>query len=835
MKSVILAGGFGTRLRPLTFTLPKPMVPVLGRPMIGHVVAAVRKAGITDCVSLLYYEPEIIRNHFGDGSGFGVSMDYVLSRADWGTAGAVKNAARQIDDTVLVISGDVLTDFDLKKAIQFHKERSAAVTIVLTRVEKPLAFGIVIIDPETGKIERFLEKPAWGQVFSDTINTGIYVIEPHVLDYIPANEDFDFSKNLFPLLMQKGEPLFGYIADGYWRDVGNLREYRRANEDALRGVIELDIPGKLKKTKNANVYIGEKVEIEKAAEFEGIVLLGDGSKIGAGARLANSVVGENCIVGPSAEIDGSVLWNNVKIGPASCIEHAVVANDVTLGEGVTIGDHAVISENCEIGDHARVSAAIKIWPRKKVPPNSSITETLVWGDRTGGELFAGSRTSGIINSEISPEFAGKLGAAFGASLKGKGTVLVSRDGDRASQITARALFCGIMSAGVNIEDLGITPIPVIRWILSKNPRVGGVHVRKSPRHLDEQDMIFFDGDGTDLTTGQTRSIERLFDREDFPRADYKSLGMLEHPTDSMADYRRAAIEKIDCEIIKKAGFKVVVDYSHGGTAEVLPEVFSDLGVEPVNINAVVDPNRITRTREQRELDHERLAIIVRSLGADAGFMIDPSGERLHIVDENGRLLDDDAELCLVTDLVIRTLSPKTIGVPISATMGVNRLTREANVGLRYTRNDHLSMMGAARSGEVDFVGGTRGGFIFPYWLFASDAMFATLKILEMTATAGVKLSELTDNIPDYVRGQREVRCSYNLMGTVMRRLIEETADRPRDIIDGVRVYFQDSWVLIIPDAEHPIFHLIAEAQNEERLDKVLDEYEELLLRWRKQA
>ncbi|MCK5833348.1 NTP transferase domain-containing protein [bacterium] len=830
MKCVILAGGFGTRLRPLTFRLPKPMVPLLGRPMMEHVVDRIREAGITEVISLLYFEPEIISKHFGDGSHLGVNMNYVLSQADWGTAGAVKNAAGQIDDTFLVMSGDVLTDFDLRSALAFHKEKGASATIVLTQVKKPLAYGIVITDPKSGKIERFLEKPAWGQVFSDTVNTGIYILEPHILNYIPQNEEFDFSKNLFPLLMAKGEPLFGFVAEGYWRDVGDLREYRRANEDGLEGNIKLGIPGKVTDFDGAEVYVGEDVIIEKGATFQGKVLLGNRCKIGSGASIQNSVIGAGCSVGRRAILRGAVIWENTQLGDKTMVEHAIIANNVEIKDGVTIYDHAVVSEGCIIGNGASIRAAVKIWPRKEIAPNSVVTETLVHGDRTGGELFAGSRVSGVINSEISPEFAAKFGAAFGANLKGKGIVLVSRDGDRASQITERALFCGVMSSGVDVEDLGIAPIPVARWLLSRKPRSAGVHIRKSPRDRNGQDLIFFNGNGTDLSIAQTRSIERLFDREDFPRASYDSLGTLERPTESLNDYKNALIKAVDSEIIRKRKFKVVVDCSHGGTASVLPDVLSNIGIDSINVNAVVEPNRITKTRKQRDADQKRLAVIARSLEADAGFMLDPSGETLHLVDHTGRFLDEDAALCVVTDLFIRVEKPKIISVPISATMGVNRLTREAGIKLRYTCNNHLSMMESALTGENDFIGGTKGGFIFPRWLFASDAMFAVLKILEMMAKSELRLSDLVDELPDYTRSQRKVKCPFEKMGMVMRRLIEETNDCPRDIIDGVRIYTQDSWVLIIPDSEHPVFHLIAEAKKLKKLNTVLDDSEDMLLK-----
>lgn len=835
MKAIILAGGFGTRLRPLTSHLPKPMVPILGRPMMEHVVNVVKAAGIRDCVSLLYYQADTISDYFNDGSKFGVDMQYVQSQGDWGTAGAVKNAAGLVEDTVLVISGDVLTDFDLSEAVEFHKSRKAAVTIVLTRVEKPLAFGIVIIDPKTGEIKRFLEKPAWGQVFSDTINTGIYVIEPHVLDYIPKGEEFDFSKNLFPMLMRKGEPLYGYVADGYWRDVGNLREYRRANEDALSGEIKLDIPGRLVEEYGGKLYLGEDVKIDSEIHCEGTVLIGDKSRISGGVELKNSIIGQNTKVGVSASIVSSVIWQDCDIGASASIEHATIANDTKIGEDAIIGDYAVIASHCNVGKHARIAEAVKIWPDKTVSPFATVNETLVWADRTAGELFAGSRASGIINSEISPEFASKLGAAFGASLGGIGSVLVSRDGDRASQITTRALFCGIMSAGVDVDDIGIAPIPVVRWLLAQSNHNAGVHIRKSPRDDNGQDLIFFDGTGADLTTGKARSIERLFNREDFRRADYKKLGSLIRPRGNLGDYSRALLKEIDCESIAEKSFRIVVDYSHGGTAEILPGILSELNIDTVNINAVVDPNRITRTREQRELDHRRLAMIVKSLDADAGFLLDPSGERLRIVDEDGKLLDEQAELCLILDLAIRTMNLKAFAVPISATMGANKLARDNDIELKFTRDDHFSMMETANSGKVDFVGGTRGGVIFPKWLFASDAIFATVKVLEMLAKSDIALSEITSNIPDYVRQETRVQCSYNMMGTIMRRLIEETSDSPRDVIDGVKIYSSEAWALIIPGHDSPVFRIVAEATTRSKLEKTIAHYRELLEKWIREA
>src|SRR3989338_6031653 len=243
MKAVIMAGGFGTRLRPLTNNLPKPMVPMANRPIIEHTIDLLKKHSITDLTALLYFQPEVIQDRLKDGSRLGVRIGYITATEDLGTAGSVANAMRTFPEdsgTTLIVSGDVITDIDITEALDFHRNSKSIATIVLTRVENPLSFGIVITD-EKGRITRFLEKPSWGEVFSDTINTGIYILEREVLEFIPGEMEFDFSKDLFPLLLEKKKPIYGFVAGGYWKDVGSLEEYRQANMDMLLGKVRVNI------------------------------------------------------------------------------------------------------------------------------------------------------------------------------------------------------------------------------------------------------------------------------------------------------------------------------------------------------------------------------------------------------------------------------------------------------------------------------------------------------------------------------------------------------------------------------------------------------------------
>ncbi|MFW5807757.1 MAG: nucleotidyltransferase family protein, partial [Spirochaetota bacterium] len=254
IKAIIMAGGEGTRLRPLTCNRAKPMTPVINKPVVEYAVELLRKHGITEIVISLFYLPENVQNYFGDGTEWDVNITYSVEENPLGTAGGVRLAAENFDDTFIVLSGDGIIDFNITKLIQFHKQHKSPFTIALARVHEPTEYGIVITDRDTGRIEKFLEKPSWSEVFSDTANTGMYVIEPDVIrKHVPANTKFDFSFDLFPLLQEKNLPLYGYIADGYWCDVGNIESYLLVHHDILDQLVDLEMPGK---RITDNVWVG---------------------------------------------------------------------------------------------------------------------------------------------------------------------------------------------------------------------------------------------------------------------------------------------------------------------------------------------------------------------------------------------------------------------------------------------------------------------------------------------------------------------------------------------------------------------------------------------------
>ncbi|NUN68276.1 MAG: NTP transferase domain-containing protein [Bacteroidetes bacterium] len=833
MKAVIMSGGFGTRLRPLTCNIPKPMVPMMNKPMMQHIVDLLKRHGITDIVSTLFYQPDIITGYFGDGQKFGIRMQYRKAEADYGTAGSVRNAADFLDERFIIISGDVLTDFDLTKAIQFHEEKKAKATLVLTRATNPLAFGVVITD-SGGKITRFLEKPSWGEVFSDTINTGIYIIEPEVLKLIPYQKEFDFSKNLFPAMLEQDMGLYGYIAEGYWRDVGNLNEYQEAHLDALDDGVKLQHEG----TVVGSAYVGPNSVIDTAPEnIQGTVLVGRNCRIGRNVRIIKSVIGNDCVIEDGAVIRNSVIWSDTKIGKGAELTSCVVAKWCTIGDHAVISDNVYISDKCLIGKEARLAPNIKLWPEKEVEDGAVLTRSLVWEDKWLKDLFTDARITGLSNIEMNPEFGAKIGAAFGG-LVGKGkTILMSRDSDNVSRMMGRAIMCGLMSAGVDAGDLRAVSIPILRQELRAGKHAGGIHVRKSPFDKNLTDIIFFDHKGKDLPTSKTKSLERLFFGEDFPRAKQDDVGGVSFPERAQESYIQNFLSTLNVEAITQSKFKLVVDYSSGIASSIFPNIIGSFNAQVLSQNAYLDAKKITRTQEEVDQNVAQLSHIVTSLGYDVGFILDAGAERCLVVDENGKFIETDRLLTLVTHLFL-TVYPevKKIAVPITASAEIDLIAQHMGVEVLKTRDSHLSLMEAATKDDVKFVGGTKGGFIFTDFLFASDGMYSVAKILEMLALAGTRFGQLDKQVPRLHMQKKSVHVPWDKKGRVMRYLMKDTDHQPhRILLDGVKLILDQkasTSVLMWPDRAYPTFHVHAESADHELAEILVSQYEEKIVEWR---
>ena len=831
-----MAGGFGTRLRPLTNNLPKPMVPMANRPMMEHIIELLKKNSITDLTSLLYFQPEMLTERLGDGSAFGVKLGYITLTVDLGTAGAVGSAMRKLggDETTLIISGDVLTDIDLNRAVQFHKEKGSVATIVLTRVENPLPFGIVITDAD-GRIVRFLEKPSWGEGFSDTINTGIYILEQKVLDYIPVDREFDFSKDLFPLLLEKGEPIYGYTAEGYWKDVGSLEEYRTANMDILQGLVTVEIPGD--RIEGRRLWVGKGSRIDFTAKLEGSIVIGENCKVSAEARISNSIIGPNSVVEEGAVIIDSVLWDNTRAARGASMHEDVIGSYSEVLEQAHLAEGVIVSDHCCIGRHATVKANVKVWPYKTVEDDATLASSLIWGEKWSRHIFATYGVTGLANIEISPEFAAKLGAAYGASLKKGSSVSTSRDAHKTSRMINRAMMTGILSTGVNVHDYGVTPMPVVRFLSRSGTEAGGVHTRRSPFDTQILDLKFFDNKGLDLHPGYEKTIEKLFFREDFPRVSMEETGEMSFPIHAFESYQDSFMSLIDAETVRKAKFRFILDYSYGSSSRIFPSILGKLNCEVIALNANLDGSKTTKSAEEFQRSIDQISSIVRSLDADMGFYLDAGGEKVFLFDEMGEALDGDTALDIVTLLTLKhckeTGRKGHIAVPITASRAIDRMAETYGFTVKRTRTTGRGLMEAAAEEGTLFVGEQLGGYIFPEFQPNFDGMYAVAKILEMLARHAARLHKLIREIPPSIIIKEKTACSFENKGMIMRRLAEESRDLETVLLDGIKIKFGDDWLVAYPSQDMPYFNLVAEASTEETARALVNQYSEKIKEWQR--
>ena len=460
MKAVIMAGGEGTRLRPLTANQPKPMLPMANRPMAEHVVNLLRRHGFDDIVVTVAFLANQIRTYFGDGSEFGVRMVYAIEDSPLGTAGSVRNARDELDERFLVISGDVLTDIDLSELVAFHEKQGSVATLALKSMENPLEFGIVITGAD-GRVERFLEKPGWGAVFSDTINTGIYVLEPEVFDWIPEGRQVDFSGEVFPAMLEAGRHLFGFVAGGYWEDVGTLEAYVGAHRDILDAKVDVDVPGF---PLRAGIWIGEGAEIHPSATVSGPAVIGDNCRVGPDAELGpHTVIGANVRVGDNALIENTVVHDNSYLAPGVTARGAVIARSCDIRQGSHIEEGVVLGDGCRVGRGAVIRAGVKVYPNKTIEAGAVVSSSLIWESRGSRALFGRAGIAGLANVDLSPELAMRVAMAFGTILP-KGTlVTTSRDSSRAARVLKRAVMVGLNAAGCDVEDLEAATVPLTRF------------------------------------------------------------------------------------------------------------------------------------------------------------------------------------------------------------------------------------------------------------------------------------------------------------------------------------------------------------------------------------
>ncbi len=820
-----MAGGEGSRLRPLTINRPKPMVPIVDKPCLGHIFELLRRHGIEDSFVTLQYLASVIQDSYGDGGAIGMRLRYSIEETPLGTGGSVRQLYQDLEGTFLVISGDALTDIDLTKVVAFHRDRGAAVTLTLVHVPNPLEYGVVITDPD-GKITKFLEKPSWGEVFSDTINTGIYVIEPRVLERFAAGEVFDFSKDLFPRLLAEGEPLYGYIADGYWTDIGSIVEFARANADLLRGKVKCEALGN---ELLPGVWTAGDVDINESAKLTGPIYLGEGVKIGPHVEIMGPTVLRDYVsVDVGAIVDSSIVWRNTYIGERSELHGAIVGRQCALKSRVVLEEGSVIGDHSVVNDHARVRAQVKVWPDKQIESGAVVSASLIWGAQGRRALFGRFGVTGIVNIDLTPEFVARLGAAYASTLPRGATITMNRDQHRSSRMLKRGLMSGIVSAGVHVADLSQAPLPIGRFHTRRIGAAGGVHVRVSPFDARVCDVKFFDKQALDMDKAQERKVETIFFREDLRRVSFEDVGRIfESPRVGEAYSDAFLAEVARRKEIAEAKPKIVVNYSHGTAAQFLPQLLNALGVEVVAINGVVSENVGSRSFEEFQEELRQLAVLVPALGASLGVIIDAGGEKVFVVDDRGRIASDMHFLAAFVSLTVR-LAPGVVAVPVYAPSSIEHIVASYGGRVQRVRASAEAQMSLAAREHPLLVGDGVGGFIFPRFHPSFDGLFAAVRLLELLTTAKETLAEVIDATPPAHVARLQVDCPWEQKGRVMRMLAQDPRTERTRQVDGVKHQNDGEWVVVLPDADRPLFNVYAEANDDERAWKLAHEYAERL-------
>ena len=814
-----MAGGEGTRLRPLTSNAPKPMIPVANRPMMEHVVGLLRQHGFEEIVVTVAFMANAIRTYFGDGSEFGVRMVYATEETPLGTAGSVRNAMDELDERFLVISGDVITDIDLTAIVKRHEERGAMASIALKAMENPLEFGIVIAR-EDGSIERFLEKPTWGQVFSDTINTGIYVLEPEIFDYIPAGRPVDFSEEVFPALLAEGKPLFGDTVEGYWEDVGALEAYLTSHRDVLDTTVALDVPGF---PLGEGIWLGEGAEVHPTARIVGPAVIGDYTVVEPGAHLGEyTVLGSNVWVGPDAYLERSIVHDNTYLGGGVRLRGCVVGRSCDLRQAARCEEGVVLGDECFVGEHAVINPGVKVYPFKTVEANAIINSSIVWESRGARHLFGRHGVSGLANVDITPELAVRVAMAYATTVKKGAVVTTSRDSSRAGRALKRAVMVGLNAAGVDVSDLEIATVPVTRFQVRATQGQGGLTVRLDPNDPQSVNIRFFDADGLDIDETTQRKIERLFYREDFRRSMAGEIGDIGFPARALERYSDALMATVDTAGIVAAEFKVVLDYAYGSASFVMPNVLSKLGAEVLAVN----PYAATAGAAafDRESHAARVADLVRASGAHLGAVIDASGERITLVDDSGRVLADDEALHALIQLITAGAPGTKVAVPVAASRSIEELCAANGAELVWTKLSTPHLMEVASAGGVSFAASQDGGYIIADFLPAYDAAATLVHLLDRLAKQSVRLSKVVSRVPKVHMAHERVVTPWEQKGTVMRTLVERLPDRETLLVDGVKIIHEDGWALVLPDPDDPITHIRAEASTEREAKALAQEY-----------
>ncbi len=600
MKAVILAGGEGSRLRPLTLGRPKPMTPLLGKPVLGHILDLLCRYGIREIAVTLRYLPACVTDFFGDGSEYGVHLTYFLEDTPLGTAGSVKRCMDFLgEEDFLVISGDAVCDLDLGELTALHQSRRAVASLALCRRSNPLEYGLVRTDNQ-GQVMGFVEKPGWSQVDTELVNTGIYVLSKRAMDMVPQETEYDFGKELFPRLLAQGEPLYGWEVPGYWQDMGDCGAYLECVADALAGKVRLDlasgaVPAPAGVEIKQPCWIGRRVALAPGCTVGPYTVLGDGSTVETGALVERSVL-LGAGVGEGAEVTGTILCKG-----------AVVHRRAMVGPG------AVLGEKVSVGAEAIIAPGVKLWPGRSIPEGGKIVASQVTAGQTSPLKFSGGGAlRGIVGEELAPETMLALGSLLGE----KGQVGLGWAGGDGAGMLGRAIGCGVAAAGGTVLVSDAPCASGAAWLGRYYQLPVSLFVQQDG---DSAELRLFGPDGLAIGRGEQRKLEGALLRGEGSRVLAGRVGAFETVAGVRPGYAEEAARLSRLSALPLRPLAVQVERGQGAN-DVLASALASLGCQ------------VSRGEARGQ----------------AVFSADWGGFRLSAWDEEGRAVSPDRLLVLLT-------------------------------------------------------------------------------------------------------------------------------------------------------------------------------------------
>ncbi len=529
MQAIIMAGGEGTRLRPLTCNMPKPLAPLCGRPVLEYILDLLISNSFNKATLTLMYQGEKIVSHFDDNKYNGLTLDYSFEEIPLGTAGCVKLA--QSDDEVLVISGDAMCDFDLTSAIEFHRSNNADATIVVKKVIDPREFGLVLFN-EQGKITGFIEKPSFSSCVTDMANTGVYILSKSALELIPQDKKSDFAMDIFPQMMKNNMRLFAYEESGYWCDIGDFKSYLRCQADILEGKVACRLNG------HRDLYGGV---VNESASYRGARInypcyIGKNVSIGTGAVIeACSVICDNVTIGINSKIHGSVILDGAFIGEHVSCNQSLICSNAKMLTGSCAYENSVVGENAVVGENSVIESEIRVWPQKQIEKNTTVTYDIKYGN-ANALILDENGISGETNAVITPRLCSDLGGAVASAFNEK-VVIVGYKDSNTSKALALAFMSGALASGCDVWNMGDCIESELLYVMQSGNIKSGCYIEAGKI----TSLKVFAENGLMPTRKQERKIEGGLNRGEYLKAEFASFGALKG-TDSMKELYIRSLE-----------------------------------------------------------------------------------------------------------------------------------------------------------------------------------------------------------------------------------------------------------------------------------------------------